>query len=556
MAYTKHFSAKKTPQNVPTPGKNQKKNNAGGYVYEITPWDRLQRFLILGSEGGSYYVGERKLTVDNANCVIDCLKEDGRRVVDMIVEISDAGRAAKNTPALFALALAASADELETRKYALANLSKVARIGTHLFEFAQFVNQFRGWGRNLKESIANWYLDMDAERLAYQVVKYPQRTTEEGDSLSVWSHRDLLRKVRPSNVKGDHNKIFGYVTQGWDTTPSRSPKALQIIRGTEKIKRAKSADEAAGLIEEFSLPHEVVPKEFSGDPKVLTALLQSMPLTATMRNLGRLTARGVLVPMGKETSMVIDRLTDEDYIRKSRIHPINVLAALKTYSQGSGHRGSMSWQPIQPIVDALDSMLYKSFGNIEPTGKKILIALDVSASMDWDGCSGLSQITPREASAVMSMATARVEKNYHIVAFSSGGWSRGSGRSRYGWGSGIQDVAISPRQRLDSVVSTVSSLPAGGTDCALPMLYATEKGMDIDAFVVYTDNDTWAGDIHADQALREYRRKFNPEAKLIVAGTASTEFSIADPSDPGMLDVVGFDSSAPSVISSFIRGMD
>lgn len=551
MAYTKHF--KKTPQTEAIPGEDQVKNSAGGYVYEISNWDRFQRFLILGSEGGSYYASERKLTVENARCAISCIKEDGVRAVDLIVEISDQGRAPKNTPALFALALAASADEAPTRKYALDNLSKVARIGTHLFEFSQFVDSFRGWGRGLRDAVADWYLSKDASKVAFQVVKYAQRVTEEGDSKSKWSHRDLLRKVHPQ-ASGDHDKIFKYVTAG--TLPGRVSKNLQILRGVEKVKKATSAKDVAKLIAEYKLPHEVVPKEFMADPTVSRALLQDMPLTATMRNLGRLTANGVLAPLSDETSMVIDRLTDESYIQKSRIHPINVLAALRTYAQGRGHRGSGSWNPVTTISDALNDMLYKSFKHVEPTGKKILIALDVSASMTWDGCNGLSQITPREASAVMSMATARVEKNYHVVAFASGGW--GTGRSaRYGIRSGISEVDISPRMRLDTVADKINSLMAGGTDCALPMLYAQDKGLDVDAFVIYTDNETWANrDIHPSQALRDYRKAYNPDAKLIVAGMTSTGFSIADPKDPGTLDIVGFDSAAPQVISSFVRGID
>ena len=33
----------------------------------------------------------------------------------------------------------------------------------------------------------------------------------------------------------------------------------------------------------------------------------------------------------------------------------------------------------------------------------------------------------------------------------------------------------------------------GGTDCAQPMLYAKRKQLDVDVFIVYTDNETWAG---------------------------------------------------------------
>jgi 60 kDa SS-A/Ro ribonucleoprotein len=44
------------------------------------------------------------------------------------------------------------------------------------------------------------------------------------------------------------------------------------------------------------------------------------------------------------------------------------------------------------------------------------------------------------------------------------------------------------------------------------------------------------------------------DAKLAVLGIASTEFSIADPNDAGMLDVVGFDTNAPAIFADFSAG--
>lgn len=42
-------------------------------------------------------------------------------------------------------------------------------------------------------------------------------------------------------------------------------------------------------------------------------------------------------------------------------------------------------------------------------------------------------------------------------------------------------------------------------------------------------------------------------AKLIVVGMVSNGFSIADPDDGEMMDVVGFDTAAPAVIADFAR---
>jgi 60 kDa SS-A/Ro ribonucleoprotein len=108
--------------------------------------------------------------------------------------------------------------------------------------------------------------------------------------------------------------------------------------------------------------------------------------------------------------------------------------------------------------------------------------------------------------------------------------------------------------RSESVIAKVSNLPFGRTDCALPMVWALRKGMEIDHFCVYTDNETWAGTIHPHQALAKYRRKTGIPARLSVVGMTATDFTIADPEDPGSLDVAGFDSAVPSLLGGFARG--
>ena len=100
----------------------------------------------------------------------------------------------------------------------------------------------------------------------------------------------------------------------------------------------------------------------------------------------------------------------------------------------------------------------------------------------------------------------------------------------------------------------MSDLPFGGTDCALPMLYAIEREREVDTFVIYTDSETWAGEVHPAQALRSYRERSGINARLVVVGMVSNGFSIADPDDPGMLDVVGFDTGTPAVIAGFATG--
>lgn len=209
MSYlSKWFNTKRTPQSAPIPGTSQVANSAGGFAFAVDEWTRLDRFLILGSEGGSYYATERKLTRENAKAVLDCLKVNGRRVVARIVEISHEGRAPKNEPALFALALAAKLGDVETRRAAFAALPQVARIGTHLFHFAEYVKALGGWGRGTMRAFARWYTEMEASRLAFQAIKYQSRDG--------WSHRDLLRKAHPKAKDERQQAIFHWMTKGWE----------------------------------------------------------------------------------------------------------------------------------------------------------------------------------------------------------------------------------------------------------------------------------------------------------------------------------------------------
>lgn len=157
MKYAKLFNVKQTPQSEPIPNSGQMPNSAGGYVWTIDPWKQLDRFLILGTEGGTYYVDERKLTVDGATNVLACIGRDGPRVVSRIAEISEAGRAPKNDPAIFALALCTASPNEATRKAAFEALPSVCRTGTHLFQFAAVVKELRGWGRGIRSAVGGWY---------------------------------------------------------------------------------------------------------------------------------------------------------------------------------------------------------------------------------------------------------------------------------------------------------------------------------------------------------------------------------------------------------------
>ncbi len=552
MNYLNRQLRRTTPQWAPIPGAGQVRGSAGGHVWAVDDWMRLRRFLILGSEGGSFYSGEWNLTRENADAVGRCIEADGPRAVAEIVAVSRDGRAPKNDPAIFALAMAAGAKDERTRRAALDALPEVCRTGSHLFRFAVLVEGFRGWGRSLRRAVGGWYTGREVDDLAYQAVKYRNR-----DGVT---HRDLLRLSHPARAVGAHNptlectdehgRLFDWLVRGGDTDG-----LPRIVEGYARAQAADTALESARLIGDYGLPREAIRSEHLRAPEVWEALLEDMPMTAMIRNLATMTRVGVIAPGSAGAGKVIEQLADSERLRKARVHPIAVLAAMRTYGAGRGARGRHRWDPVTSVIDALDGAFYASFGNVQTTGSRTLLALDVSGSMTWGSVAGVPGLTPRDASAAMALVTAATEARTETVGFHTGrGGVRFGQRTWTGHEDGIAPLSISPRQRLDDAIETVSDLPFGGTDCALPMLYAIEREREVDTFVIYTDSETWAGEVHPAQALRSYRERSGINARLVVVGMVSNGFSIADPDDPGMLDVVGFDTGTPAVIAGFATG--
>ncbi len=558
--YAKIFNRRVTPQSQPIPGSNQVANSGGGYSWQVDDWTRLDRFLILGAEGGTYYIAERDLVKQSHDAIVRCIKADGVHAVNRIVGISDAGRAPKNDPAIFALSLVVTHGNAEAKAHAFANLGKVCRIGTHLFHFAEYVNAMRGWGRGLRNAVGHWYTDRGVDDLALQAVKYQQRDG--------WSHGDLLRLAHPKAPSPRHDAVFRWMLNGAGSNGEREIKrkvngedrvakygavgALpKLIEAFEQAKRATIAGEIVKLIGEFDLPREAIPTEWLNEAAVWEALLERMPMTATLRNLGKMTSLGLLGPFSEAKKLIVRKLRDATVLKRARIHPLAVLVAQKIYAQGHGEKGALNWSPVTAIVDALDEAFYATFQNVEPSNKPVLLALDVSGSMAGSMIAG-SCISAREASAAMALITAATESECEIIAFSAPGAGRYGGM--HGGGEpGITRVNISPRMRLAEVIKVIEAIPMGGTDCAMPMLWATRNKLNVSAFITYTDSETWAGNIHPAQALRQYRDAFVGGAKAVVVGMTSNGFTLADPNDCGMLDVVGFDTSVPAVIANFVR---
>jgi 60 kDa SS-A/Ro ribonucleoprotein len=522
-----------TPQTEAIPGREaeMKLNNAGGFTFTLDQWGVLDRFIMIGSENGNYYVGQKDVMKQSFANTLKCIAEDGLRAVARALEYSTSGRAPKNDPALVVLALAASKGTPEVQSAAYDALPKVARTGTHLFTFVSILNSLGKWNAAAKRGLAKWYTNRSIDKLAIQVLKYQQRNG--------WSHRDVLRLAHVKPQNDIQTNLFKYITKGGDALVQGSP-IPQLVIDFEFLKRAESAKDVVRLIESNpSIAWELVPTQFLKDPDVLMALLPSMGMTAVIRQLGKLTAAGVIKPMSEGEKLVVAKLSDAEAIKRGRVHPITILQALKQYQAGHGEKGSLVWSPVQRVVSALDDSFYSAFTLGEDKKENHFIACDISGSMTMDSAKviGSPNLLAGEVAAVFAMAIARTQSNYFLAGFKQN----------------LEPLKISPTMRLADALNAMRAMhwQGGSTDCAKAFEYALQNGIAVDKFTVITDNETYAGGQAPVQALKKYRDRTGRAAKSIVIATSVSEFTIADPKDGGMLDIAGFDSAAPQIIADF-----
>ena len=376
--------------------------------------------------------------------------------------------------------------------------------------------------------------------------------------------KDVLRLAKPVPETEVQGKLFGWTAKHEKAEWAKAPvapgdKALDFVWAAEQASGLKLVAEQADtaevkailaeanqasvkklvdLIVTHRLPREALPTEALNRVEVWEALLQEMPMTAMIRNLGTMSKIGLLKPLSDAEKLVFQRLTDAERLRGAKVHPIQLLSALRTYSSGRGVRSAAMWNVSSKIVEALDEAFELSFGAVEPAGTRHLLGLDVSSSMSGGEIAGVPGLSPSAATAALAVVAARTEPWTAIMGFADS----------------FRDLGLTAKDRIDEATQKVSGLTFGATDASLPMIWALEHKIQVDTFVVLTDNETWAGKIQPVQALEKYRQATGIGAKLIVVGMTSTGFTIADPNDAGMLDVVGFDGAAPALMAKFAKG--
>lgn len=545
------ISTIRIPQNQPIPGRSdQVLNDAGGYVFAKGLFNRLEDFLILGTTGGTYYVSEAKLTFDNAQVVFDAVAADGERAVALAVDVSTSRppRAPRNEPALFVLAAAITRGDLDTRRAARIALPKVARTTHHKAAFFGYWKNLHGkptaggtaprTGRLVRSAFADMFMMDEPDQVAFKACKAASRKTATGEPFAL---RDLLRIAHPKADTEQRRILFGWITG--NVTDDVARVSLPSVDAFLTAKSVTTPAQAVRVVTERGVPWEFLPDAVLTFPEVWEALVDTVGMTALIRNLARMTRIGALRPLSDATRRASARLTDAGELAKGRIHPLDVFLASRVYAAGRSQPNPRAeaqfWAPVPAILDALEESYELAFGHVQPSGRRLLVAVDSSGSMAWGGMAvgGAPIGTPYEIGCVMAVIMARIERgNVHVIDVDT-------------------SVHASPVTACTNLREVALWRPSGGgTDLSLPFSWARLQRMEVDGVLVLTDSETWAGRSHPVQELAAYRSSVNPAARVVVAAMTATGRTIGDPEDPDVLNIAGFDASLPQLVTGFVRG--
>jgi 60 kDa SS-A/Ro ribonucleoprotein len=547
-ALSRHAATPPT-QREPIPGRDMVANHEGGYVFAKDLTTRLRDFIILGTEGGSYYADEKKLTFENVQVVRDAVGGGGVAAVALAVEISTArpARAPKNHPALFVVAYALAEGDLDTRRAAADAVPKVARTTDHLAHLWGYYKALKGkpsgrGGRSamsspvVRRAWTNWFTQRPSESVAYSLLKGRQRKTGDGEPFTPG---DLLRLARPTPQTEQQRALFALAVG--KMSPMDASGYFAPAKAYYEAQLADTPAKAVRAINAYHVPWEFLPDSVLKAPAVWEALIPHLGITALIRNLARMTTIGTLGPFAQANIMVARRLTDRAALHHGRVHPFDLMLALKVYESGFARPNPKAppreWTPVPEIVTALNQAYVLSFEVCDKTPGRIVVGVDTSGSMTWTEVRhGGSNIgTPYGVGQAFAQILMRTCDQVWPLDF---------------------DTQVYPsRIRSDTGLSELfgmSPRAMGGTDVSCPIAWALDKRVQADGFVLITDNESWAGRRHTSQVLRDYRRVVNPAARVVVATVAPNGLTVADPQDAGTLDVVGFDSQLPLLVSSFV----
>lgn len=469
------------------------KNREGYDAYGRGIYEQFVQTLFCNSLGNTFYADSKTMLKEATKVHQDMLKEDKFFFADALPVARQEGF--MRLQPIYALALLSSADPALFEK----TFPGVVQIPSDLQDFMTILNNLgRGQGgRAVKRTVANWMNDKMSE---YWVIKY------DGNARG-YSLGDLVQTIHPKPKNSFVSGLYGYLI-GSDKIDLSEYKQLSAYQA---LKKATDPKEQVRLVREGRLPHEVVTGVTKMNPELWDALVQDMPIFATLRNLNALDRAGVL---DKNRKIIEDRLTNPDILAKSKILPFRFLNAFNTVTK--------PW-----VKDALRMAVELAFNNLPSIDGRTAVFLDISGSMDG-----------QELQIGSVFALALYKKTGGNGLF----WL---------FNTRVRDGNPSLHDSILTQASKIHS--SGGTDTGAPIRKLRLDKEVVDNIIMITDEQQNSGNSFFAELL-QYRRSINPRVKTFIIDISGYRQAMVPKDDPNTFYIYGWSDQILSYISKASKG--
>lgn len=521
---------------------------------------RLWRFFRFGNDRSVYTPHVRSLENSHEELIMRVIQRGrGGRLIDYIERESD--RNSRFYPLAYTLAVCARSTHQDVSRKAYMAIQTVCRTPEQLFMFLMYCQKslkLISWPRRHRTAIAKWYtanpryLD-DPMLLAKHVTKYRRRHG--------FSHKGVLKSCHPNTSKcpEEIKFIICYAVKGISKANrlhqgenGRIVSVMDFINDVDTLRKGKMPeDDVVALINKWELTWEQIPTVHLRSARIWEALLRLMPMTALLRNLGKLTMHGLLEPGSQGETETCSKLNNVGLLKDAKLHPIQILSSLNGYRRGQGFRSDRCiWNVNQNIVGSLTQafmILLTSSSQNPALPRNVLVAINTRLAME-NHVVGIPLMNCKQTATALAMTLKQFQQSTHTVTFGSVGIAR---RLDFQLSvAGILDI----ESALDSVEQRSDDNP---TNFNAPLQYAMQNMNTVNAVIIMTDRLTEQDRNDIQRAYGNFKQNFPDVLFITVCFQNSEETSpVADPRDPNMLDVIGVDAEALDIILSFISGRD
>ena len=431
-----------------------------------------------------------------------------------------------------------------------------------------------GWGRAHKKAINKWYESLKPLEFALFLTKYPKKFK--------WRHRDVFRLSHFKSKDVTHNLLIIYASRGFQASMDfyerikDGEKKDYIIRNKKNGKETKiTYDISAEARQELAITYEYLKafesikflkdenklmdciKKFHFDIEHVLSqnklILNSneaiskiwifyiknnmVSLSQIIKSLTNLGKRGLLSD-GELADFFCQKMNDQTLIKNERLHPLFLFTLFKLYSRGGNALRKFAVNP--KLSASLYEMFLSSFKYIDTLDKPLAIVLNTWILSKASLYKNIL-VTPFQASIIMLLCSLNSQPNSKLYSLTDK----------------MEELTIDKNMDFNLIVSKLWQSSIGSTHFSLPVISASEKNLNFDSFVIYTNLEPDINQAKVTlKALEDYRLKLkNPRARFLYVSMVASSSQIADPNDENMLDLIGFTQNSPQIILNFSKGL-